>query len=237
MNRPLAAGTSRVPPKPPAVATQRVSVSHLGAPRIQAKRESAALRNPAPQFFDRQPPLRLRLHGRRATRQPVHRPRPPTCWPTGMQSLCTDTPAEDNPAVSRAIHQAYQRTPSGNTDSELYPATTTSATFATCRACSSSATTHAAAAQPTQPAPVSPAARTVTGSASLTTAAAPRAPTCPNAQLAMNNWLGPQRCPLSTRARSARHNCRRRAPRLRRSRRRPRRACARPPPGARHCAP
>ena len=49
--------------------------------------------------------------------------------------------------------------------------------------------------------------------------------------------LGPQRCPLSTRARSARHNCRRRAPRLRRSRRRPRRACARPPPGARHCAP
>ena len=174
---------------------------------------------------------------RRVDRSTVHRH---LRWSTGMQGAYTDTPAEDIPAVSRAIHHAYQRAPSGNTDSELYTSynrsTTTSATFATCRACSSSATAHAAAAQPTQPAPVSTAARTATGSASLA-AAAPRAPTCPNAQVAMNNWLGPQRCPLSTRARSARHNCRRRAPRLRRSRRRPRRACARPPPGARHCAP
>jgi hypothetical protein len=39
MNRPLAAGTSRVPPKPPAVATQRVSVSHLGAPRKKMERK------------------------------------------------------------------------------------------------------------------------------------------------------------------------------------------------------
>ena len=174
---------------------------------------------------------------RRVDRSTVHRH---LRWSTGMQGAYTDTPAEDIPAVSRAIHHAYQRAPSGNTDSELYTSynrsTTTSATFATCRACSSSATAHAAAAQPTQPAPVSTAARTATGSASLA-AAAPRAPTCPNAQVAMNNWLGPQRCPLSTRARSARHNCRRRAPILRRSRRRPRRACARPPPGARHCAP
>jgi hypothetical protein len=37
-----------------------------------------------------------------------------------MQGVSTDTPAEDIAAVSRAIHQAYQRTPSGNTDSELY---------------------------------------------------------------------------------------------------------------------
>jgi hypothetical protein len=37
-----------------------------------------------------------------------------------MQGAYTDTPAEDILAVSRAIHQAYQRAPSGNSDSELY---------------------------------------------------------------------------------------------------------------------
>ena len=41
-------------------------------------------------------------------------------WSSGMQGVYTDTPAEDILAVSRAVHQAYQRAPSGNTDWELY---------------------------------------------------------------------------------------------------------------------
>ena len=196
--------------------TQTLSVTHLGAPPKENRKKKLdpfKLKTPnccLPQICPQffDSPSR---HSRRRhpCRQPCHSP-------------CVPTRALRQHRLG-ALHQ-------------LQPSTTTSATFATCRACSSSATAHAAAAQPTQPAPVSTAARTATGSASLA-AAAPRAPTCPNAQVAMNNWLGPQRCPLSTRARSARHNCRRRAPRLRRSRRRPRRACARPPPGARHCAP
>jgi hypothetical protein len=54
---------------------------------------------------------------RRVDRSTVHRH---LRWSTGMQGAYTDTPAEDIPAVSRAIHHAYQRAPSGNTDSELY---------------------------------------------------------------------------------------------------------------------
>ena len=41
-------------------------------------------------------------------------------WSTGMQGVYTDTPAEDILAVSRAVHQAYQRAPSSSTDWELY---------------------------------------------------------------------------------------------------------------------
>ena len=174
---------------------------------------------------------------RRVDRSTVHRH---LRWSTGMQGAYTDTPAEDIPAVSRAIHHAYQRAPSGNTDSELY--TSYNPVQRRVPRLQPAGPAHPLR-RPTLP-PHSPRSlrrsRRPPGrrlAPRRLPPPPPRAPTCPNAQVAMNNWLGPQRCPLSTRARSARHNCRRRAPRLRRSRRRPRRACARPPPGARHCAP
>ena len=104
---------------PPPWRPREFSVSHLGAPRKKTRKKIERTIPDADSYT----PGSLRSGcASIAAERHVHQSTiiRHLRWSTGMQGVYTDTPAEDILAVSRAVHQAYQRAPSSSTDWELY---------------------------------------------------------------------------------------------------------------------